>query len=61
MEGWKNGRFGPILPSVKSFLGKFETCLYYDDILLYEGTIKPLAVEPTLKLATTWGRVKKSK
>lgn len=31
---------------------------YYDDIILYEGTTKPIAVESDGKLATLWGTVK---
>jgi len=34
--------------------------MYFDDIMLYEGTVKPLAVEPRSKLTTTWGRIKDS-
>lgn len=31
---------------------------YYDDIILYEGTTRPMAVESKDKLATQWARVK---
>lgn len=33
---------------------------YYDDIILYEGTTRPMAVESKDKVATVWGRVKTS-
>jgi len=32
--------------------------MYFDDIMLYEGTERPSAVEPTGKLTITWGRIK---
>ena len=32
--------------------------MYFDDIMLYEGTVKPLSVERTSKLAATWGLIK---
>ncbi len=32
--------------------------MYFDDIILYEGTIKPFAVKSEGKLATLWGAVK---
>jgi len=33
---------------------------YYDDIILYDGTTRPMAVKPESKLATVWGSVKLS-
>jgi hypothetical protein len=32
--------------------------MYFDDIMLYEGTERPSAIEPTNKLTITWGRIK---
>ena len=32
--------------------------MYFDDIVLYEGTTRPLSVTPASKLATMWGRAK---
>lgn len=35
--------------------------MYFDDIMLYEGTTPPTAVEPHSKLTITWGRLKNSR
>ena len=42
------------------FAGEMTTRSYMDDLLIYEGRepLINLAVEPTAKLATTWGRIK---
>jgi len=32
--------------------------MYFDDIMLYEGTERPSAIEPTGKLTIIWGRIK---
>lgn len=33
--------------------------MYFDDIMLYEGTTRPMSVEPKSKLTGTWGDLKK--
>ena len=32
--------------------------MYFDDIMLYEGTERPSAIKPTGKLTMTWSRIK---
>ena len=40
--------------------GGYNFVFYFDDIMLYEGTTKPMAVKSESKLATIWGSVKLS-